>query len=129
MPYTPPVLSFDAPEHARNKVLRANQFQELVVQQYKGLYEDVWGLNPDGGTRYSVQEMQSILDVLGPVAIDMIQDGGAFAQFITTAYPGVLEEKYLDTAFDYTIGQNGITVTALREVWEKKEETNELDAN
>lgn len=129
MNYPEPTKTFDALDHARNKVIRANQFQELVVQQYRGLYEEVWGLNPEGGTRYSVQEMQSILDVLGPVAIDMIQDGGAFAQFIATAYPGVLEEKYLDTAFDYTIGQSGITVTALREVWQKKEEANEPDAN
>lgn len=128
MGYPTPEQTFDALDHARNKVLRANQFQELVVQQYKGLYEDVWGLNPEGGSRYSVEEMQSVFDVMGATAIDMLQDGGAFAQFIATAYPGVLEEKYLDTAWEYTVGEAGIQIVALREAWMPVEEEAEEEA-
>ena len=125
MPYTPPVLQFDAPEHARNKVLRANQFHELVVLQYKNSYEDFWGLHPEGDSRYSVAEMQSILDVLGATAIDMLSDAGAFVQYLATAYPGSIDAKYLDAAFDYSVGQSGITVTALKDVWKKPEEEND----
>lgn len=129
MAYTPPVLSFAALEHARNKVLRANQFQELVVQQYKNTYEDFWGLFPDGDSRYTVDEMQSILDVLGATAIDMLTDAGAFVQYLATAYPGAVDEKYFDAAFDYTVGESGITVTALKDVWKKPEEEENAPGN
>ena len=123
MNYPEPTKQFDALDHARNKVIRANQFQELVVQQYKGLYEDVWGLNSDGGSRYTVEEMQSILDTMPQsTAIDMLTDAAAFVQYIAAAYPGKLDAKYVDAAFDYTIGATGIVVSGLKDVWKKKEE-------
>jgi hypothetical protein len=118
MTYPTPTKGFDAIEHAVNKVLRANQFQDLVVQQYKNTYEDFWGLNPEGGSRYSVEEMQAVLDAMPQVtAIDMLQDANAFVVYVTQAYPGKLEDKYHATAWEYTTGEAGIVVSGLREAW------------
>ena len=123
MNYPEPTKQFDALDHARNKVIRANQFQELVISQFKSAYEDFWGLSADGDSRYSVAEMQSILDVMPQsTAIDILQDAGAMVQYLSAAYPNAVDAKYMDAAWDYTIGQNGITVTALKDVWKKKEE-------
>lgn len=123
MSYPEPTQTFDALDHARNKVLRANQFQELVIQQYKNSFEDFWGLSPEGGTKYSVEEMQSVLDAMPQAtAIDILQDSAGFVAYVLQAYPGKLEEKYQGSAWDYTIDANGITVTALKPVWEKQEQ-------
>lgn len=123
MSYPAPQQQFDSLEHARNKVLRANQFQDLVIQQYRNTYEDFWGLNPEGGSRYSVQEMQAILDAMPQTtAADILADAAAFVTYVTQAYPDKLESKYHDTAWDYTMGQSGIQVTALREAWVPVEE-------
>lgn len=123
MKYPEPNQTFDALDHARNKVLRANQFQELVIQQYKNSFEDFWGLNPEGGTRYSVEEMQAVLDVMPQAtAIDVLGDSAGFVAYLMQAYPGLLEEKYQSSAWDYTISEGAITVTGLKPIWEKKEE-------
>lgn len=123
MKYPEPNQTFDAIDHARNKVLRANQFQELVIQQYKNSFEDFWGLNPGGGTRYSVEEMQAVLDAMPQVtAIDVLQDSAGFVAYVIQAYPDVLEEKYQSSAWDYTADANGITVIGLKPAWEKQEE-------
>lgn len=129
MGYPAPEQTFDALEHARNKVLRANQFQELVVQQYKNSYEDFWGLNPEGGSRYSVQEMQAIVDAMPQAtAADILADAYAFVVYVTQAYPGQLEAKYHDTAWSYTVGEAGIQIVALREAWMPVEEEAEAEA-
>lgn len=123
MSYPEPTQTFDALDHARNKVLRANQFQELVIQQYKNSFEDFWGLSPEGGTKYSVEEMQAVLDAMPQAtAIDILQDSAGFVAYVMQAYPDKLEEKYQASAWDYTIDANGITVTALKPVWEKQEQ-------
>lgn len=123
MNYPEPTKQFDALDHARNKVIRANQFQELVVSQFKSAYEDFWGLASDGDSRYSVAEMQLILDTMPQsTAIDILQDAGAMVQYLSAAYPDAVDAKYLDAAFDYTIGPSGIVVTGLKDAWKKKEE-------
>ena len=122
MNYPEPVKNFDSIDHARNKVLRANQFQELVIQQYKNAFEDFWGLNPDGGSRYTAQEMQAVLDAMPQsTAIDVLTDAGAFVTYIISAYPDQLPEKYQSAAWEYTVGENGIIVSSLKEAWEKED--------
>lgn len=117
MPFEIPVSTFNAQEHAANKVIRSNQLEETILQQFKSAYEDFWGVSPGNGSRYSVEEMQSILNVLGSTAIAIMTAASGLVQFIEAAYPGVLEDKYKAAAFNYTIGQSGVTLTELNEAW------------
>ena len=120
MPYPTPTQSFDSVEHARNKILRANQFQELVITQFKAAYEDFWGVNAvNGGSRYTTAEMQAILDAM-PIAtaMDILQDAAEFTAFVVGAYPDELEAKYHESAWEYTVGAGGLTLTTLRDAWE-----------
>lgn len=119
MQYDLPDASFHALEHARNKIIRANQFQELVIQQFVNAYEDFWGVSAvHGGSRYTTQQMQQVLDAMPQAtAIDILTDAAAFKEYINAAYPGALDARYHESAWAYTVGQNGITLTNLREVW------------
>ena len=143
MPFEIPTSTFNALEHATNKVLRSNQLEETILQQFKAAYEDFWGVGGADqtktikgdsgatpptedtqvtvfvgtGSRYSVEEMQAIIDTLGATAMAIMTAAGGLVQFIDAAYPGVLEERYKDAAFSYTTGQNGITLTQLVDVW------------
>jgi len=123
MPYDLPELTFDAVEHARNKILRANQFQELVIQQFVAAYEDFWGVNPNGGSRYTTEQMQSILDAMPmATALDILTDASEFKTYLNTAYPGQLAAKYHESAWAYTASQSGITLTELRPAWQEQGE-------
>jgi len=62
--YPVPDEQFNAPERARNKIMRANQFQELVLEQWIATYLDFYGLLESGGSRYTTQEMQLIIDAM-----------------------------------------------------------------
>lgn len=133
MPFEVPAQKFNSAEHATNKVLRSNQLEELILQQFKSSYEDFWGVSGSdkteevegeqvttfvgGGSRYSVEEMQSILTVLGATAIQIMTAAAGLVQFIDAAYPGVLQDRYKGAAFDYTNGQSGIVLTQLADVW------------
>jgi hypothetical protein len=133
MPFEVPVASFDAHDHARNKVLRANQLEETYRVHFISSYEDFWGVSGqyetryvDGqpvttfvgnGSRYSVEQMQSILDILGATAISIMTAAAGLVQFIEAAYPGALDDRYKAAAFEYTIGQGGITLTKLADAW------------
>jgi hypothetical protein len=133
MPFEVPSASFDAVEHARNKVLRSNQLEALILQQFKSSYEDFWGVSGndktetvDGeqvttfvgsGSRYSVEEMQSILGVLGVTALQIMGAANGLVQFIDAAYPGVLESRYKIAAFEYQVGPSGITLTKVADAW------------
>lgn len=120
MPYEIPSASFNAVEHATDKILRANQFQELVIQQFKSAYEDFWGVDPiNGGSRYTTQQMQAILDAM-PMqnAVDILTDAAEFNTYVNAAYPGQLEARYHESAWNYIIGQNGITLTTLKAEWD-----------
>lgn len=124
MGYPVPEIGFDAAEHARNKVIRANQLQEIILQQYKDTYQDFWGVtDPPSGSRYSTEEMQRVINAIPQaVAIDMLQDSRAFADFVNTAYPGLLDAKYSTSAFNYTLHNgNTIVIGALRDVWKAPE--------
>jgi hypothetical protein len=117
MPFEVPILTFNALEHATNKALRANQLEQTILQQFKSAYEDFWGVSANAGSRHSVEEMQAILDALGATAISIMTAAGGLVQFIEIAYPGILENRYKSTAFEYTVGENGIILTKLSDAW------------
>ena len=118
MAYEIPVKTFDAVEHAKNKALRANQLQEMILTQFKESYHDFWGVSsPPTGSRYTVSEMQAVLDVMPATVIDILTDAAQFYAYITGAYPDSIESKYSTAAFDYNIGQNGLIISGLKEEW------------
>lgn len=123
--YPLPERGFDAVEHARNKVLRANQLQELVLQQYRATFEDFWGVQwPPKGSRHTTTEMQQIINAIPQsVALDMLADSRAFAAFINQAYPDALPTQYHSAAFEMTIHNgNTIVVGALKPIWQEPAE-------
>jgi hypothetical protein len=129
MPFEIPTLTFNALAHATDKVLRSNQLEKTILDQFKAAYEDFWGVSgtesiidkitvfKSAGSRYSVEEMQSIINVLGATAISIMTAAGGLVQFIEIAYPGVLEDRYKSTAFEYAVGEGGITLTKLSDAW------------
>lgn len=133
MPFEVPTSTFNAQEHATNKVLRSNQLEVTILEQFKTAYEDFWGVSgsddvkgidegqaptfASNGSRYSVEEMQSILNVLGATAIQILTAAAGLVEFIDIAYPGVLADRYKGAAFDYTVGPSGLTLTELNAAW------------
>ena len=89
--YPLPAESFNAIEHARSKILRANQTQEGIIQQWKSAYEDFYGLMPDGGSQYTSEQMQQILAAM-PFAVcrDIMTGSAAFVSFVDSSKPGAL---------------------------------------
>jgi len=139
MPFEVPEQSFNANEHARNKLLRANQLEQIILQQFVAAYEDFWGVSGSdqttevegqpvtqfvgAGSVYTVEQMQSVLDATPQAtAIDVLTDAAQLVGFIDLAYPGVLADRYKTAAFTYTIGQSGITLTGLQPAWTPPEE-------
>jgi hypothetical protein len=139
MPFEVPTESFNANEHARNKLIRANQLEQVILQQFVAAYEDFWGVSGsdkltegDGeqvttfvgaGCVYTVAQMQSVLNAMPmATAIDVLTDAAQLVGFIDLAYPGVLADRYKTAAFTYTIGQSGITLIALHSAWTPPEE-------
>jgi hypothetical protein len=89
-----------------------------VISQYIAAYEDFWGVSSDGGSRYTTEQMQSILDSMPMLtALDILTDALGFKTYLETAYPRQLPEKYHESAWAYTADQNGITLTELRPAW------------
>ena len=117
--YPLPAESFNAIEHARNKILQVNQFQQLVLQQWIATYEEFYGLFPEGGSRYTTQQMQAVVDAMpAATARDIIADSAAFVSFVNTAAPGAIGDKYQSPAFEMT--DDGITITVgdLKPAWQ-----------
>jgi hypothetical protein len=120
--YPVPDEGFNALEHARNKILRANQFQQLVLQQWLATYEDFYGLQPGGGSRYTTAQMQAVIDAMpAATARDIIQDSGAFVAFVNQAAPGAIADKYQSPAFEMTDDGATITVGDLKPAWQQPE--------
>ena len=118
--YPVPEQTFDAREHARNKVLRANQLQETVLDHYKATFEDFWGVQwPPKGSRHTTAEMQQIINAIPQTtALVMLQNSQAMRDFINSAYPGALETQYQSTAFNVTIHNgNTIVIGELKDIW------------
>ena len=118
--YPVPDERFNAIEHARNKILRANQTQTGIIQQWKSAYEDFYGLLPDGGgSQYTSEQMQQILAAMPfSVCRDIMTDSAAFVAFVDSAKPGALESKYKTPAFDMLDDGTSITVGDLKPAWQ-----------
>jgi len=116
--YPIPPAAFDPVEWARNKILRANQLQELILQQFMAAYQDFWGVaDPPNGSVHTVQQMQDIINAMPQAtALDIMQDSRQFSAFIESAYPGVLPAKYQDSAFE--IDKDTIIVGSLKPAWQ-----------
>ena len=146
MPFEIPAEQFDALEHARNKAIGSNQFTDGVLTQFKGTFEEFWGvsgsdqsvpvkdaegnpvLDSEGnetteiifvgeGSRYSLAEMQSIIDSLGAVLMEIMTQSSAFTDFLNTAYPGVLAERYQQAGFDYDTSTGAVVLTGINNFW------------
>ena len=118
MPFELPTSSFDAAEHARNKVIRANQLEEVIVQQFKAAYEDFWGVTENQGSRYSLEEMQDILEAMPmATAVEILSNAASLVTYIETSVPGSLAERYQSAAFEYTADESGLTLTQLSDNW------------
>lgn len=135
MAFEIPQQKFDATDHARNKMLRANQTLEAFLRNYIQPFEDFWGVSGndqtiDGvtkfvgnGSRYTTEEMQQIMDVIGPAdLVSLLTQAGAFIAFMEAAYPGMLPERYQQAAFNYTFGPSGIVLGELNHFWSIPEE-------
>lgn len=148
MAFEIPPESFNPKEHARNKAIRSNQFLATVLQQFIASYEEFWGvsgsmqpvidekgqpvLDGDGnqvtefvgnGSRYTTEEMQSVMDELGPAnVVAILTQSQGFIQFLVVSYPGELPERYHLAAFDYTTDLGRIHLVGVNKVWAKKEE-------
>jgi len=117
--YPVPDERFNAIEHARNKILRANQTQTGIIQQWITAYEDFYGLLPDGGSQYTSEQMQQILAAMPfTVCRDIMTDSAAFVAFVDSAKPGALENKYKTPAFEMLDDGSMITVGDLRPAWQ-----------
>lgn len=118
--YPVPEQGFNALQWAQNKVLRANQLQQSVLEGYKATFEDFWGVQwPPKGSRHTTAEMQQIINAIPQsVALDMLQDSQAMRDFINSAYPDALESQYQSTAFNVTIHNgNTIVIGELKDIW------------
>lgn len=123
MPFEVPSATFNANEHARNRLFRANQLEQVILQQFVAAYENFWGVSVGAGSVYTTEQMQAILDAMPQAtAIDVLTDAAQLVGFIDLAYPGVLADRYKTAAFTYTIGQSGITLTGLVAAWTPAEE-------
>ena len=117
--YPVPHEAFNALEHARNKILRANQFQQTVLTQWFATYHDFYGLQPNGGSRYTTAQMQAIIDAMpAATARDIIADSGAFVAFVNTAATGAIVDKYQSPAFEMADDGAAITVGDLKPAWQ-----------
>jgi len=121
--YPVPGEEFIASEHARNKIIRANQFQQLVLSQWIDTYLDFYGLAESGGSRYTTPQMQAIIDAMpAATARDIMSDSAAFVAFVNTAEPGAIADKYQSPAFAMTDDGQTITVGDLRPEWQPQPE-------
>lgn len=121
MTYSPPDAEFSASLVARNVVINANQFRDLISQQYIASYHQFWGI----GTR-TVEEQQSVIDVLGQVGLQILTDSAAFVEFVDEAYPGSLPKRYQSSPYTYELTADGrLILLDLKEAW--NEEASEAD--
>jgi hypothetical protein len=125
MAFPVPPKVFNALDHARNKAIESNQFTDSVLTQFRTTFEEFWGVSGSirnglfigSGSRYSLAEMQSVIDALGAGLMEIMTQAAAFTQFLNTAYPGVLPARYQQAGFDYTIEPTGVVLTGVNAAW------------
>ena len=128
MGYPLPPEIFNASEWARNKVLRANQGRQNILQEFLSLYQDFWGVTlPGRGSRHTPSEMQDAVNNMPPdTASRIMEDLDRLRNFIVSVAPNALDIAYHDTAFVTTILKEElpdateritITIGQLRPAW------------
>lgn len=121
--YPVPDQAFNALEHARNRILKANQTQEGMIQLWKNAYLDFYWLNPNGGSQYTTAQMQAVInDMPASTCRDIMADSAKFVEFVDSAKPGALEEKWKSPAFEMTDDGITITVGELKPAWQPQPE-------
>lgn len=106
---------FNVSLYAKARVDGANAFRDSVVSLYLSQYKDFWLLNRDEVT---VENMQSIIDELGLIAIAILQDAATFVAAIETAFPGSLDKKYHSAPYEYEVTAQGrIVLSELKGGW------------
>ena len=115
--YPVPQEIFNSQEHARNKVLRANQTQVSIVKMWQDSYEDFYGIDPTG-SRYTPQQMQEIIDAIShPIFFQIANNSRAFVLFVDQIDPNFLEDKYKTPAFELNYVDDTVFVGELKPEW------------
>lgn len=133
MTYELPTDQFNALEHAKNRVLTANQFRDHIVEKYKSGYEGMWQTPlTHGDDALTMEQMQSVLNTAQATFAAILTDSAAFVQFVADTYPEALEgdepllpERFLSSPYNLTIGESGITLLSLKDAWLAPEEPEE----
>lgn len=114
--YNPP---FNAPIYAQARADGARAFRQAVTQRYRDSYEDFWLLRRE---EVSPENLQAVLDELGPLVLQILTDSATFVGAITAAFPGELDEKYRDAPYEYTVTPQGrLVIGELKEAWRPEE--------
>lgn len=118
--YPVPPVTFDAGEHARNKLDRANQGRSAILQQYVSMFCDFWGVSEVGrGSRHTRAEMQQIVDrMTHAVFLRVLSDSVALRSLINNVAPGSISPEHSEAAFTLTITAGVVVVGPLRSVWQ-----------
>jgi|688.fasta_scaffold231988_3 hypothetical protein len=119
MPFQVPEAQFDAGLHARRSLLTANRLEQVILQLFIEAYHDFWGVsNPSNGSIYTTEQIQLKIESMSmATAIQVLTAAAGLVAYINMAYPETLNEKYYTSAFDYTIGESGLVMGGLKEVW------------
>lgn len=107
--------SFPADIYAADRVRLSSQFRRDVSDRYKANYENFWAI---GREEVGQQEMQAILDRLGPTALEILSDAYAYVQGIIAAFPDDLPNRYHEAPYTYTVDAEGrIVLGELKAEW------------
>lgn len=106
---------FPADVYAADRVALSSQFRRDVTERYKANYENFWAI---GRKEVGPEEMQAILDRLGPTALEILADAYAYVQGIIAAFPDDLPARYHEAPYTYTVDSAGRIVLGERnEAW------------
>ncbi len=126
MSYELPDEGFNPKEWAKNKTLRVSQTHEDLVLKFISGFEDFWGVE-NGTSRHTKEEMQLILDNM-PAAAKILANAGGFKQYLTTAHPDALPEKYTKTVFvitEFNLATGKVVIGDLDPLWTPPAEESE----
>jgi len=106
-----------AAEYAENIIIRANQAEENVINEFIAAYQHTWGVNQlGGGSIHTCQQMQDIIDAMPPTTVLLLLGMGR--QFVST-YGTVLPVEYQKAAWSYEMGQDDrIVIGELLPLWQ-----------
>lgn len=108
--------AFPADTYAADRVTLSSQFRKDVIARYVANYENFWAI---GREEVGKEEMQAILDRLGPTAVAILTDAYAYVQGVVTAFPDDLPVKYHEAPYTYTVtGEGRIVLGELKEAWQ-----------